>query len=435
MSRNWCRDFHIPSISVNLFRKEALQAQETQWTGRIVLTRPLSFSILTLLACTLSASLATVLVFGSYTKRTTVQGQLVPEGGQVKVHAPQAGIVLEKYVTEGTLVASGTPLYKVSSERYDANAAPIQAGISGHLEHRRALLEGEIVKLQQLHVDERDTLVNKLASIKRESRTLEAQISNQRQLVALTSDASRRYQGLVDKGYISTDQFQQRQVDHLAQLKILRGLERELTTLDQQATERRNELSGLGMRQANQLAAVGRQLSATKQELAESEARRTLLIHAPEAGVATAALAEVGHHVDNGFPLVSIVPADMPLEAELYAPSKSIGFIKPGDAVNIRYQAYPYQKFGIQRGILLSISRTSISPTELARTFNGIQGFGENQEQLYRLRVRLAAQQIVVYGQSRTLQSGMLLEADIMQDRRRLYEWVLDPLYSLTGKL
>ncbi|MFY3310514.1 HlyD family secretion protein [Achromobacter ruhlandii] len=420
---------------MNLFRKEALPAQEAQWLGRIVLTRPISSSVLALLACVVAAALAGVLLFGSYTRRTTVQGQLVPMGGHVKVHAPQAGIILEKYITEGMPVARGGPLYKISSERYDVNAAPVQAGISRHLEHQRDLLEGEMAKLRRIHVDEHDTLTKKLASITREAAALEAQISSQRQLVGLTGDASRRYQGLVEKGYISKDQFQQRQAEHLAQLKVLRGLEREIAALNQQRVERGNELSGLAMRQANQLAAIGRQISATQRDLAESEARRTLLVHAPESGIATAAFAEVGHHVDSGLPLVSIVPADMPLEAELYAPSKSIGFIKTGDEVNIRYQAYPYQKFGIHRGVLVSISRTSISATELARSVSGIQGLGDSAAQLYRLRVRLSAQAVVTYGQPRPLQSGMLLEADIMQDKRRLYEWVLDPLYSLTGKL
>jgi membrane fusion protein len=418
----------------DFFRKEAVQAQQAPWLGKILLTRPLSFSVLVAVAGTVAATLGAILLLGSYTKRTTVQGQLVPSGGQVKIHAPQAGIVLEKYVVEGMQVASGALLYKISSERYDASASPVQASISQHLQHRRDLLAGEIVKVGKLHADERDTLVSKLASITRESQAVAAQIASQRQLLAIAQDASRRYEGLVEKGYISTDQFQQRQADRLAQIKVLRGLERELAALDQQRIERSNELSGLAMRQANQLAVTDRQLSTAKQELAESEARRTLLIHAPEAGVATAVFAEVGHSVDGGLPLVSIVPANMPLEAELYAPSKSIGFIKPGDAVNIRYQAYPYQKFGIHRGRLMSISRTSISPGELARTVNGIQGIGDNTEQLYRLRVGLSAQDVLAYGQPRALQSGMLLEADIMQDKRRLYEWVLDPLYSLKGR-
>jgi membrane fusion protein len=420
---------------MDFFRKEAVEARETHWWGSIVLTRPLSLALLTLLACTVTLALGAILVFGSYTKRITVQGLLVPLGGLLKVHAPQAGVILEKYVIEGTIVMSGAPLYKVSSERYDANSAPVLAGIAGRLKDRRDLLSGELTKLQRLQVDERDTLASKLASIKNEANALEAQIASQKQLVAIANDASHRYQGLVNKGYISTDQFQQRKTEHLAQVKIYQSLVRERTALAQTELERNNELAGLHLRQSNQLAVIERQLSAVEQELAESEATRTFLIHAPESGVATAAFADVGHSVDAGMPLVSIVPVDALLEAELYAPSMSIGFIAPGDDVNIRYNAYPYQKFGVHRGRLLSISRTSISPAELSRTMNGTQILGFSTEQLYRLRVSLSAQEVLAYGQSRALQSGMRLEADIMQDRRRLYEWVLEPLYSLTGKI
>ncbi|KGG93970.1 hypothetical protein P245_08035 [Comamonas thiooxydans] len=234
--------------------------------------------MLVTLAGTVTVTLFAILILGSYTKRTTVKGQLVPVGGQMKVYALQAGVILEKYVSEGMTVARGAPLYKISSERYDANASPVQAEISSHLTDRRDLLTGELEKARKLHADERDTLVRKLASISRESKALEAQIVSQRQLVHITKDASQRYQGLVEKGYISTDQFQQRQADHLAQMKVLQGLERELAALDQQRVERSNELSGLDLRQANQLAATDRLISAVKQELAESEARRTVLI-------------------------------------------------------------------------------------------------------------------------------------------------------------
>ncbi len=63
------------------------------------------------------------------------------------------------------------------------------------------------------------------------------------------------------------------------------------------------------------------------------------------------------------------------------------------------------------------------------------RGSARMAEQLYRLRVTLDDQAVTAYGQPRPLQSGMLLDADILQDTRRLYEWVLEPLYSLTGKL
>ncbi|MGA3827131.1 HlyD family secretion protein [Pseudomonas chlororaphis] len=418
-----------------MFRREALDARQTNGLGVIVLVRPISFTVLTCLATALAVSVAAFFFFASYTKRSTISGQLVPVGGLVKVYVPQAGIVFETFVHEGQRVKRGEPLLTISSERYGSDAEPVQAGISRQLEHRRDSLRGELEKVLRLQLDERDSLSNKVASLQRELAILARQADSQQRLVALSSDATQRYQGLMDKGYISVDQLQQRQAELLGQRQALQGLERERAALQQQLTERRNELVGLGARQANQQADIQRQLSALEQNLAESEAKRTLLVTAPETGIATAVLADIGQTVDSSRPLLSIVPADAPLQAELYAPSKSIGFIKPGDSVLIRYQAYPYQKFGQYQGRVRSISRTSVPFAELASMAGAVPGLAKDGEQLYRLQISLDKQMVTAYGQPRPLQSGMLLDADVLQDTRRLYEWVLEPLYSLTGKL
>lgn len=420
---------------IPLFRREALDARQTNGLGDIVLVRPISFTVLTCLATALAVSVAAFFFFASYTKRSTISGQLVPVGGLVKVYVPQAGIVFETFVHEGQRVKRGEPLLTISSERYGSDAEPVQAGISRQLEHRRDSLRGELEKVLRLQLDERDSLSNKVASLQRELAILARQADSQQRLVALSSDATQRYQGLMDKGYISVDQLQQRQAELLGQRQALQGLERERAALQQQLTERRNELAGLGARQANQQADIQRQLSALEQNLAESEAKRTLLVTAPETGIATAVLADIGQTVDSSRPLLSIVPADAPLQAELYAPSKSIGFIKPGDPVLIRYQAYPYQKFGQYQGRVRSISRTSVPFAELASMAGAVPGLAKDGEQLYRLQISLDKQMVTAYGQPRPLQSGMLLDADVLQDTRRLYEWVLEPLYSLTGKL
>ncbi|WP_273828186.1 HlyD family secretion protein [Pseudomonas sp. SBT1-2] len=418
-----------------MFRREALDARQTNGLGDTVLVRPISFTVLTCLATALAVSVAAFFFFASYTKRSTISGQLVPVGGLVKVYVPQAGIVFETFVHEGQRVKRGEPLLTISSERYGSDAEPVQAGISRQLEHRRGSLRGELEKVLRLQLDERDSLSNKVASLQRELAILARQADSQQRLVALSSDATQRYQGLMDKGYISVDQLQQRQAELLGQRQALQGLERERAALQQQLTERRNELAGLGARQANQQADIQRQLSALEQNLAESEAKRTLLVTAPETGIATAVLADIGQTVDSSRPLLSIVPADAPLQAELYAPSKSIGFIKPGDSVLIRYQAYPYQKFGQYQGRVRSISRTSVPFAELASMAGAVPGLAKDGEQLYRLQISLDKQMVTAYGQPRPLQSGMLLDADVLQDTRRLYEWVLEPLYSLTGKL
>ena len=53
------------------------------------------------------------------------------------------------------------------------------------------------------------------------------------------------------------------------------------------------------------------------------------------------------------------------------------------------------------------------------------------QEPVFRVRVRLAKDTIMAYGQDLPLQPGLLLSADVIIDRRSLIEWLLDPLYAV----
>lgn len=419
----------------SLFRTEALEAQQVQWLGSIILIRPVSFTFLTAFATLLASIVITFFIWGSYTKRSTITGQLLPSSGQIKVYAPQQGRVLESFIQEGQYVKAGTHLLILSSEHYGENSDPIQESISNNFKERKLSLIDEFKKIKTLQADERKSLTSHLNSLKNELDILAGQISNQKQLVALASNATSRYSGLMEKGYIAMDQLQQRQAELLNHRQKLNTLERDRSALRQQITERRNELSGLSARHENQLAIVHRTLSEIDREIIESEARRILVIKAPQEGVVTAILAEPGQTIGTARPLLSIVPNNALLQAELYSPSKSIGFIRVGDEVRIRYQAYPYQKFGQHNGIVKSISKASVSAVELANTVGEIPGIGLDGERYYRIRVGLDKQHVLAYGEQRTLQTGMLLEADIMQETRHLYEWVFEPLYSLTGRL
>ena len=148
-------------------------------------------------------------------------------------------------------------------------------------------------------------------------------------------------------------------------------------------------------------------------------------------GVVATQLVKAGQAVQAGQPLLSLLPGDGGLEAELLVPSRAIAFIEPGDRVLLRYQAYPYQKFGHQHGTVERISRSALGAAEAG----GSIGNGPQGEPLYRVTVALAAQAVTAYGRPEPLKPGMLLDADILGERRRLIEWVFEPLYSLKGRV
>jgi membrane fusion protein len=105
--------------------------------------------------------------------------------------------------------------------------------------------------------------------------------------------------------------------------------------------------------------------------------------------------------------------------------------VAPGQTVRLRYAAYPYQKFGIGIGVVEAIEQSPYAPQELPAQVAATLPSGEP---VYRIVVGLDRQTVAAYGDEQPLKPGMVIEADIVQDRRRLVEWLLEPIYGLAGR-
>jgi membrane fusion protein len=164
------------------------------------------------------------------------------------------------------------------------------------------------------------------------------------------------------------------------------------------------------------------------QEAAENEARRTQVITAARDGTVTLLALSAGQPVQPGQLLASIAPAGTPLQAHLFAPSRVVGFVAVGQEVRLRYAAFPYQKFGLQHGRVASVSRSPVAPAQLPAALAHLARGTGAPEALYRLTIDLASQQVVAYGEAAPLKAGMTLDAAVIQDRRRVIEWLFEPL-------
>jgi len=415
----------------NLFRRAALDGQQDAKLGTIVLIRPLSQQLLVIGAALTALALIAFIIGASYTRRTTVPGQLVPDAGVLRVHAQQPGILLHKRVREGEKVRRGQILFELSGERYGNTTGNTQASISHQVALREASLRAELDKTRKLQENEREALLLRDDGLVRELAQVEAQLEGQAARLALTEAALARAQELLSQQFISREQLQTRQAEVLDQRYRHQALERDLISLQRERTTVQRDLASLPLRSENQAAQIERMISLAGQELTESEAKRTMLVTAPDDGTVSAILAEPGQAVDPARPLLALIPDGSRIHAELYVPSRAIGFIHQGSPVLLRYHAYPFQKFGHGRGRVSSFSRIALAPSEL----NATPGLASASEPLYRITVELTNQSVIAYGKSEALQVGMQVDADIMHERRRLYEWVLEPLFSLTGKI
>jgi len=272
-----------------------------------------------------------------------------------------------------------------------------------------------------------------MAAITAERKQLQREIEAQRARAALGEKTAVQLRGLRAQQLVTESRLQSAEQDNLDQAVKLAATERALATLDQETLKLRGELRDLPLRHQTQLGEIERNMAALDQELAEAESRRQIQIMAPQSGSVSSIQTAQGGNAAANVPLLSIVPAGSQLQAQLFGPSRSIGFVRPGQRVLLRYQAFPYQKFGFYEGRVTSVSRAALSPSELPQQLAGLTTLYGATEPIYRITVVLAKQTATAYGRPAALQPGMLLEADVVIERRSLIEWVLDPVLSLTG--
>lgn len=416
---------------MSLFRREVLEARRTQWLGAISLAQPLPVRGFAVAAGLAALSVSLFLVLGTYTRRSTVAGQLVPARGIATVLAPATGVVDRLDVAEGDRVGTGQPLAVVAVPRATPIAGDTQTALEKRLAQRQqGLASTQDAQQRQLQA-QADGLHAQLAAARRELAQIEVEVATRRHQARIAEETLQRLRKLEDSRYVSILQIKQQEsvaLDYAGQMQTLQrqalGMRRDIAQLQQALLELP------GQRQAV-AAAFQRDLAQLEQERVQTEAQGALAVAAPVGGVVATQMVKPGQAVQAGQPLLSVLPGDGRLEAELLVPSRAIGFVAPGDRVLLRYQAYPYQKFGHHLGTVARISRSALSPGELG----ALIGNAQQGEPFYRITVSLARQAVMAYGKPEPLKPGMLVDADILGEKRRLIEWVFEPLYSLKGKV
>lgn len=422
-------------MSKKLFRDHAVDAQKSKWIGEVILIRPFSFTVLTTCFAIIAIMIILFLFFGSYTKKTTVQGQLIPNTGLIRLFTVEGGTVEKILIKDGQHVQKDQPLYELKMTRYSPNGN-YNDSVEQQIQLKKQSFETEKEKLTDLHQHSYDQTLAEMSASQQDISRIKELILQQQRRVALASENVNRYQGLKDQDYISVEEFQAKQDLYLNQKLALENYQRDLINKQSNLTQQNISLKSLSSKLQNELTGVDRQIASNQQEFIENRARDRLILRANSAGIVSSINAQIGQQINANIPLLNIVPDGSSLEAHLYIPSSAIGFIRLNQPVKLRFQAFPYQKFGQADGKILSISETTINPQELSSFGDVNQSFKNNQnDPIYLVKVRLNEQTIKAYGEKKPLKVGMVFEADILQEQRKLYEWVLEPLYSISGKL
>lgn len=442
---------HNEGNNVPFFRPEVLAAKSSQWLGTIRLAQPISGWLVAGAGLAVIASIILFSTFGTITKKARVTGITVPLGGSIPITSATGGVMLRSLVSEGEFVRTGQALFEVSTERF-GDRGEISALIDQQLQTRMQTLQSE----QRLRVTQQQekkiAITRQIASSKEESLQLDHEIELTFGRQALAQESVTRYQKLLHEGYVSEAQIQQKKEDLIDIAARLSNLKRTKLQLQANQSNLEAERFALTTGLATDEAQLERAIASLNQEITENNNRKANLITASRTGIVTSLTSRTGQSLTSGQVLATLIPQASPVEnkraqnlheVHLYAPSRTAGFIAPGQPVLIRYQAYPYQKYGLYKGIVVDVSSTPFAPNELPSNIAGtilgnaqhtISGFNSS-EGLYRIRVKLDSQAILAYGRTFPLKPGMTLDADVVQDTWRIWEWVAEPLLAMYQRL
>jgi membrane fusion protein len=405
-------------MTVQLFRHEVIEARRQRLAGAVVAATPPRSRLYVALVLAFAAIIALVLAFGQYASRAQVKGVVAFDSGIARVYPSAPAEIRSFHVINGMQVAAGAPLVTLS-------LAQGKGGLSNQL-GLLAAQDGELGRQQQLAAGLGRTAV---AALEQQKASLTASIvslERQRQLAVaqakLAESARRRATRLAAEGAGT-----QRQVEDSRSALLARNAEVEqigARLIDQrqslqaaaaQIAQRKLEAERTDAELGAQRAALGEQRSALGREA-------EIVLTAPIAGQVGDISAEIGQRARPDASLVTIVPSGSRMEIWLYAPTRAVGFVRPGQEVRLFFDAFPYQKYGAGIGRITAVARVPIEPASLDAAL-GIQ------EPVFRIRV--AIERAVPRLPEARLRPGMTVSANLVLERRSLWELLFNPFRSL----
>lgn len=425
------------------FRPEAVAARQALWLGVIRVGRPLSFSFATCSAVGVAAALIAFACLTEVTRKASVHGLLVPQGGVINVSAHHAGVIARVLVQEGDEVTIGQPLVQLTTLRV-TTAGDVASLTAQAMAARRSALESERRLAEQSFRQRLENLRQRQQSLQAEERQAIAELETHQLRLTLAHKTLSRQKQLEQEGFVAPAQVQQKQEELLDLQLRERNSRRNLQALQRDLQGVSADSKALELQTQTTLAQLHRVGASLDQEQTEAEERNGLTLTAPQSGRVSAIIFGQGQYIQAGQTLVSMLPSSVSkesarsaseLQAHLFAPSRTAGFVQPGQTVWLRYAAFPYQKFGMGEGQVIAVSGSPIVPQDLpGGQAQALVTATQSNEPTYRITVRLMRQNVDAYGKPRPLVAGMSLDAEVTLDSRTIWEWIFEPAIAVAGR-
>jgi membrane fusion protein len=413
---------------MSLFRKEVIAHQSERLTGVITLAQPLSIK-LTVLILVLVAIAIIVFVFNAeYSRKETVRGFLMPNKGMLKSYANQGGTIEKLWVQEGDKVIKGQSLATLVIKQNNNQGIDLSTQLVAQLHQQTQLLDDEIKQHHQLKQQEIQNLYEQQQALKKQRWALKSQYQLANEKLDILQVQQKQLQQLKQQGFVASVEKDQQQQTILEAKQEKQNIARLLLQQENDSNQVAFNHTNIPQQYALRINNLKRQQADIQRQLAQININHQYTVTASNSGIVTGIQVVEGETLSTTKLLLHILPQGSELIAELLLPTRSAGFVQVGNTTRLRFDAFPYQRFGFIESKIIRIDQALINPSEIQLPI-------ALQEPVYRLRAKLNQQQMQAFGKAFNLKSGMLFEADIMLEQRTLIEWLLEPIYSLRGRV
>lgn len=442
----------LPETLRNLFARKPRQKPQSlmdrfEVTGLHDLSSTIEFrrdsaaNLMTIFFVALALLLVVGMWFGTFSKQETMRGIVLGTKGGQRIVASVSGTVSGIWARQGDTVSSGQKLITIVPQQTAAGAQSLSESDLQALRQQKENATRQMAEIKALmERDERDladfdaSLETLSANLKAQERDIEAAVVEQQALVS-------KMQRYLKVGYATRDNVTLQEQARQDYSRKLAEVRLQIAQLSTTALERRRAVQQGNTASAGQLSELTRLVAELAARIERAKSAIATDIITVASGQVAAVTVREGSEVEVGDMVAAIGDPDAPIMIGMQAPSKTMGLLAIGQRVVLKYDAFPYKTFGVKYGRIVSISA---QPTTLPR---------EDEQQLaiadpnaakaadrappqskYLIEVEPEDKSIMAYGVERPILIGSTLTADVIVERRRLIDWVLDPILAMRGR-
>ncbi|STW60043.1 secretion permease [Klebsiella pneumoniae] len=415
-----------------LYRTEAIEYKRHHWRGKALLLAGLPAWLIVLLSTLFLIALIVAVIFCKFTQRIDVKGEVITLPHSINVFSPQQGFIIKQYVKIGDLVKKNQPLYEIDVSRNTSSGNVSAAQVESINE--KIYNSEEIIK--KLVHNKKQTLNALNEQLKTSTDSLKVTIrmlQNTQAGLKKMHDNLASYDKYLSDGLITKDQYNYQHSLYFQQQSAYQSLVSQKMQLESQITQLNSDKVTKAADFDNQISSQYNQTNDYKNQLIESNANGNLIVKATADGRIESLSATQGQTVDNGSSLAQIKPiGNVEYYLILWLPNNSIPYLKIGDSINIRYDAFPADKFGQFPGEIISISSMPASHQEMSEYTNVNNGSTQQELALYKAIVKIKDKEFSYKGKTLSLSNGLKAQAVVFLEERPLYMWMFTPIYKIS---